>query len=379
MNFPKSIEKRCVIYDVFNEVHACTLDTLKSQPAIVDIYDYGVDSNGYHIVMKRYSYSLKEWRLLQKKSLKDNLSLYLSLYKDILLGVELLHSNNITHYDIKADNIFLDVADSKKDVQISSSTNMTIALGDMGEWKVFISDKDEFCEKNRGTEVIMSPEMFMLAVNIRKDTEKYDRRKRMGTNRLSDIWSLGWLFYELLTGQILFKPDELYRLCPDVDEVISKQKYELLDNNVYLIDFLSFMLVKDPRLRPSISSVIKRFEHVHALLVVTGPPNFRFGINKPYMTETTLVQSLEESISMLNLEHDKRINLKQFDKFNKNVSQIYLNSITPINESICYCSKHYLKSKKTFSHLNITHIISMTSKGKLLINHPGQLFLKFET
>jgi hypothetical protein len=183
----------------------------------------------------------------------------------------------------------------------------------------------------------------------------------------------------LLTGQILFKPDELYRLCPDVDEVISKQKYELLDNNVYLIDFLSFMLVKDPRLRPSISSVIKRFEHVHALLVVTGPPNFRFGINKPYMTETTLVQSLEESISMLNLEHDKRINLKQFDKFNKNVSQIYLNSITPINESICYCSKHYLKSKKTFSHLNITHIISMTSKGKLLINHPGQLFLKFET
>lgn len=65
---------------------------------------------------------------------------------------------------------------------------------------------------NRGTEVIMSPEMFMLAVNIRKDTEKYDRRKRMGTNRLSDIWSLGCLFYELLTGKLLFKLDDLYRL-----------------------------------------------------------------------------------------------------------------------------------------------------------------------
>ena len=55
-----------------------------------------------------------------------------------------------------------------------------------------ISDEDEFCENNnRGTELFMSPEMFMLAINIRKDTEKYDRRKKMGTNRLSDIWSLG--------------------------------------------------------------------------------------------------------------------------------------------------------------------------------------------
>ncbi len=32
---------------------------------------------------------------------------------------------------------------------------------------------------------------------------------------------------------------------------------------------MKYMLVRDPRLRPSIENVMKRFEHVHALLVST--------------------------------------------------------------------------------------------------------------
>ena len=148
-----------------------------------------MDQNGYHLVMKRYKYSLKQWRNSQEKSLKDNLSVYLSLYKDVLKAVELLHTNSVTHYDIKADNVFLEVVD---DDNKKSDTNFVVALGDFGECKMSISDADDFCENNnRGTELFMSPEMFMLAINIRKDTEKYDRRKKMGTNRLSDIWSLG--------------------------------------------------------------------------------------------------------------------------------------------------------------------------------------------
>jgi|JI10StandDraft_1071094.scaffolds.fasta_scaffold1172650_1 hypothetical protein len=40
-----------------------------------------------------------------------------------------------------------------------------ITVGDFGECKMYINEKDEFDEKNRGTEVIMSPEMLMLAIN----------------------------------------------------------------------------------------------------------------------------------------------------------------------------------------------------------------------
>lgn len=44
----------------------------------------------------------------------------------------------------------------------------------------------------------------------------------------------------------------------------------MINNNVYLIDFLKYILVRDMRLRPTIQNVIKRFEHVHALLVSTS-------------------------------------------------------------------------------------------------------------
>ena len=75
-----------------------------------DLYDYGVDNNSYYIVMKRYSSSLRQWRLEQKESPFENLSLYLSIYKEFLKSLAKIHQHNITHYDIKCDNVFLDLS-----------------------------------------------------------------------------------------------------------------------------------------------------------------------------------------------------------------------------------------------------------------------------
>lgn len=153
--------------------------------------------------MKRYPESLKEWRVKQKKTLSENLSLYLSIYWSILKAFILIHSHNVTHYDIKCDNILLDYVTS------ADGGNIKITVGDFGECKMFTSEKDEFDEKNWGTEVIMSPEMLMLAINTRKDTANYDWWRWMGTTKLSDVWSLGCLFYELLTGEPLFLQQDL--------------------------------------------------------------------------------------------------------------------------------------------------------------------------
>lgn len=68
------------------------------------------------------------------------------------------------------------------------------------------------------------------------------------------------------------------------------------------------MLVKDARLRPSISSVIKRFDHVYALVTVAGPPYQMIKSNKPYMSESTLLEYLFESVDGLQLRHEYIMN-----------------------------------------------------------------------
>ena len=42
----------------------------------------------------------------------DNLSLYLSIYKEVLKAFKIIQSNNVTHYDIKCDNILIDFKNS---------------------------------------------------------------------------------------------------------------------------------------------------------------------------------------------------------------------------------------------------------------------------
>jgi hypothetical protein len=77
--------------------------------------------------------------------------------------------------------------------------------------------------------------MLQLAINTRKDHDKYDRRKQVGTNRLSDIWSIGCLFYELCTGEfMLYHPDFAYffvRVVSHQQELITNENIQKIDNS----------------------------------------------------------------------------------------------------------------------------------------------------
>ena len=139
---------------------------------------------------------------------------YLSIFKDVLHAVQIIHNNKITHYDLKCDNIVLDFVSNFKenntyDVDVTDENenySICIIVADFGECRMFLNEVDEHCTRSRGTDVIKSPEMLKhFGYQIRKEDDNYDRRKKVGTTRSSDIWSLGCLFYELLTGNFLFE------------------------------------------------------------------------------------------------------------------------------------------------------------------------------
>ena len=46
--------------------------------------------------------------------------------------------------------------------------------------------------------------MLLLGLNQKTETPLFDRRKKFGTTKACDIWALGCLLYEILTGEFLF-------------------------------------------------------------------------------------------------------------------------------------------------------------------------------
>jgi hypothetical protein len=94
MPVPRSIYDRCVLHDIFTEI-AC-LEEFRLERCITDLYDYGVDENDYYIIMKRYPSSLKEWRTSLPGKMEDNLLLFLSIYRELLKEILIVHDHVVT-------------------------------------------------------------------------------------------------------------------------------------------------------------------------------------------------------------------------------------------------------------------------------------------
>jgi serine/threonine protein kinase len=93
------------------------------------MYNYGVISHAYVIVMKKYDCSLKDWLTLHKESLHLKLPLILRIFHQLLQTLLLLHEKCVTHYDIKADNVLLQFSPGQEDPRV--------VLGDFGECRIF--------------------------------------------------------------------------------------------------------------------------------------------------------------------------------------------------------------------------------------------------
>merc|ERR1740130_518791 len=119
---------------------------------------------------------------------------------------------------------------------------------------------------------VMSPEMVTVARAVHKQLTTYDRRKRSGAGRISDIWSLGCLLYELVVGDFLFffggNYAEFFAHLAGEQPVVHPAAREALaavvppEQHEDVVGLLEFILVRDPARRPSIAAVKRQCEQV---------------------------------------------------------------------------------------------------------------------
>ena len=128
------------------------------------------------------------------------------------------------------------------------------------------------------------------------------------------------MLYELLTGEFLFYHSDwvnfYIRVTSPNEVLLTNDKLEAIDNNVYIIDFLKYILVRDPQHRPNIDSVLKRFEHIHGILVSNNPMSNRiFNTQKVSSnSQISLENSLEKYHEVLNNQ------IQKYDDSNPNAS-----------------------------------------------------------
>lgn len=153
-----------------------------SHPNIVEMYDVGEDQGQYYIVMEYV-----EGKTL-KNLIKKRGSLTLEEVIDIMLqltsAVGCAHSNHIIHRDIKPQNVLI-----KEDGTVKI-TDFGIAMA---------SNSNDLTQTNSvmGSVHYLPPE----------------QANGSGATMKSDIYSLGILMFELLTGELPFKGDSAVEIA----------------------------------------------------------------------------------------------------------------------------------------------------------------------
>jgi tRNA A-37 threonylcarbamoyl transferase component Bud32 len=146
-----------------------------SHPHIVAIYEFGETAGLYYFVME-FVDGLNLRQLLQAGRLRPEEAL--TLIPQICEALQYAHEEGIVHRDIKPENVLLD-------------RKGRVKIADFGLAKLLGGPRAEFTltgsHQVMGTLDYMAPEQ---------------RQRPLATDHRADIYSLGVLFYEMLTGEL---------------------------------------------------------------------------------------------------------------------------------------------------------------------------------
>jgi serine/threonine protein kinase len=174
---------------------------LLNHPNVVQIFDYGHDGDRYYLVME-YVEGASLRHVMDTQKLGPEAAL--RYVRQICDALDYAHSEGIIHRDVKPDNILID---KHGNLKVADFGLAKIATKE-GETPVSLVTQ---ADRVMGTPNYMAPEQ-------RLQTSSVDHR--------ADIFSLGVVFYEMLTGNLPMgsfpPPSQSVQVNVHLDEVVLK-------------------------------------------------------------------------------------------------------------------------------------------------------------
>jgi serine/threonine-protein kinase ULK/ATG1 len=221
----------------FNKLHSNVKDKVISEinilqkmnhVNIIKLYEYKFDGD-YLLLVTEYCKDgdLELW-LKKDNSIESKID----IIKQITIGIEYMHTNNILHRDIKPQNILLH--------------DNIIKICDFG-FSTIIKEHNMMFNTICGTPLYMSPELLFL--------KPY--------TIMSEIWALGVLFYIMIYGvhpfgSLLNLDDYRVKISMAIND--NYIQYKNIDSYEYIVDIIKSMLIYKMNNRPNITTIINRLD-----------------------------------------------------------------------------------------------------------------------
>ncbi|WP_170156808.1 serine/threonine-protein kinase [Roseimicrobium gellanilyticum] len=171
-----------------------------SHPGIVTIHDFGQTQEGNYYVVMEYVEGANLHQIIRGDGLEPRQAL--DLVVQICEALEYAHSQGVIHRDIKPANVLVSRSGQAK-------------LADFGLAK--------FIQKQEGAEPALTRTNQVMGT---PDYMAPEQREGRAADERADIYSLGVLFYEMLTGErpqvILDKLSSRVNLDSRLDKVVAK-------------------------------------------------------------------------------------------------------------------------------------------------------------
>lgn len=225
VNYACKVLKKSVVPRSMVEREVHILRTLNS-PRVIRLFDTLEDEHEYHLVQE-----LCLDGAVSKKHMLHEMEVA-QIVQSVLQALVHVHKHNIVHRDIKPENVFIQGTDYK--------------LGDFGA-ALYLNEYESIQNQNLGTVWYISPESLNMVYCT-----------------TSDIWSVGIMTYELLSGEMPFN-DIKYPNNPRISKIwqsIFTNRPDFETNSIWTTidekakDFIELCLEKDPNNRPDALSAL---------------------------------------------------------------------------------------------------------------------------